>query len=88
MAIRTAARVSPKKTEPPVKGPQDGQNQKKGIRQPPRRVLAAATAKPEAKFPEITLPVKIKGNWYTVLMDYGTLRNYIRPKIVNMLRLP
>ena len=51
-------------------------------------VLAAAIAKPEAEFPEITLLVRIKGNWYTVLVDYGTLRNYIRPEIVNTLRLP
>ena len=51
-------------------------------------VLVAATAIPEAEFPEITLPVRIKGNQYTVLVNCGTLRNYIRPKVVNTLRLP
>ena len=51
-------------------------------------VLAAATATPEVEFPEITLPVRIKGNWYTALVDCGAPRNYIRPEIVNALRLP
>ena len=62
MATRAATRVPPKRAEPPIRGPQDGRNQRKERPRPPRMVLAAATAEPEAEFPEITLPVKIKRN--------------------------